>query len=201
MTTDAKDFKTDLVKLRELTGAGMMDCNKALKEAEGDLTKAQELIRKRGLDIAKKKSTREAKEGQVIPYIHAGGKLGGIVEINCETDFVARNDDFQSFARDIAMHIAAVQPLYVRSEDIDEAQLAKEKEMFEEELKGKPDNIKDKILEGKLAKRFEDICLMNQQFVKNDSLTVEEYVNETIAKLGENIIIRRFSRLEVGGSL
>ncbi len=195
-----KENKTDLLKLRELTGAGMMDCKQALVDAKGNLKEAQDIIRKKGLDIAKKKSSREAKEGQILSYIHAGGKLGVIVEINCESDFVAKNEMFQAFARDIAMQIAAAHPLYVNPSDIPAADLEKEKAAFRDEVKGKPQNVQDKIIEGKLAKRFEDICLLNQKFVKDDSRTVQDYLNETIAKIGENIVIRRFVRFEVGGS-
>ncbi len=195
-----KDTKTDLVKLRELTGAGMMDCKQALDEARGDLKEAQNILRKKGLDIAKKKSSREAKEGQIISYIHSGGKLGVLVEINCESDFVARNEIFQTFARDIAMQVAAAHPLYVSSENIPSGDLTREKVQFEEEVKGKPAPVQEKIIQGKLAKRFEDICLLNQKYVKDDSRTVQDYLNETIAKLGENIVIRRFVRFEVGGS-
>lgn len=196
-----KNFKEDLVKLRELTGAGMMDCSKALKEANGDLKEAQDIIRKRGLDIAKKKSSREAKEGQIISYIHGGGKLGVLLEINCESDFVARNESFQGFARDVAMQIAAAHPLYVSPEEIPADVMAKEKAIFEEAVAGKPDNVKEKILEGKLGKRYEEICLLNQKFIKDDSKTIQDFLNETIAKIGENIIIRRFVRFEVGGSI
>lgn len=194
------DQKETLVKLRELTGAGMLDCSKALTEAAGDLKTAQEIIRKKGLDIAKKKATREAKEGQIITYIHAGGKLGVLVEINCESDFVARNETFQTFSRDIAMQIAAGHPLYVSPENIPTDDLNREKSLFLEEVKNKPQNVQEKILEGKMAKRFEDICLLNQKFIKDDSKTVQEYLSETIAKIGENIVIRRFARFEVGGS-
>ena len=196
-----KEAKADLVKLRELTGAGMMDCKKALTDAAGDLKQAQDLLRRRGLDIAKKKSSREAKEGQIISYIHAGGKLGVLVEINCESDFVARNEIFQGFARDIAMQIAAAHPLYVSAEQIPAEGLEKEKAGFQEEVKGKPAQVAEKIIQGKLNKRFEDICLLSQKFIKDDSRTVLDYLNETIAKIGENIVIRRFSRFDVGGSL
>lgn len=197
--SQAKDNKTDLLKLREMTGAGMMDCKQALEEARGDLKEAKNILRKKGLDIAKKKSSREAKEGQIISYIHSGGKLGVIVEINCESDFVAKNELFQTFARDIAMQIAAAHPFYVSSGNIPAADLEREKAAFLDEVKGKPRDIREKIIEGKLAKRFEDICLLNQKFVKDDSRTVQDYLNETIAKIGENIIIRRFVRFEVGG--
>ncbi len=200
MIANQQNLKADLVKLRELTGAGMSDCNSALKEANGDLKAAQDIIRKRGLDIAKKKSSREAKEGIISSYVHAGAKLAVMVEINCETDFVARNETFQAFAKDLAMQVAAAHPLFVKAEDISAEVLEKEKSMFADEVKGKPDAIREKILEGKMAKRFEDICLLNQKFIKDDSKTIQEYLNDTIAKLGENIIIRRFVRLEVGGA-
>ena len=159
---------------------------------------SENILRKKGLDIAKKKSSREAKEGQIISYIHAGGKLGVLAEINCESDFVARNEIFQIFARDVCMQIAAAHPLYVSSENIPPGDLEKEKAHFEEEVKGKPENVREKIIEGKLSKRFEDICLLNQKYIKDDSRTVQDYLNETIAKLGENITIGRFSRFELG---
>jgi len=197
----AKLNSADLMKLRELTGAGMMDCKQALQDAGGDLKEAQNIIRKKGLDIAKKKSTREAKEGQIISYIHAGGKLGVLVEINCESDFVAKNETFQVFARDIAMQIAAAHPLYVSPEDIPESEMKKEKEAFLDQVKGKPEAVQNKILEGKLAKRYEDICLLNQKFIKDDARTVQELLTEAVAKIGENIVIRRFVRFEVGGNM
>lgn len=201
MSVNIQNTKADLIKLRELTGAGMSDCNSALKEANGDVKTAQDIIRKRGLDIAKKKSSREAKEGVISTYIHSGAKLGVMVEINCESDFVARNEIFQTFVKDIAMQIAAAHPLYVKAEDMPAEALEKEKSMFSDEVKGKPDAMRDKILEGKMNKRFEDICLLNQKFIKDDSKTIESYVSDTIAKLGENIVIRRFVRFEVGGSI
>ena len=200
MGTDT-DLKQNLVKLRQLTGAGMMDCKKALDESAGDFSKAQDIIRKRGLDIAKKKSSREAKEGQIMTYIHSGGKLGVMVEINCETDFVAKNETFQDFSRDVAMHIAAAHPFYVSSDEIPAEILEKEKEIFADQVAGKPADVQEKILQGKLAKRFEDLCLLNQKFVKDDSKTIQDLVTELIAKMGENIVIRRFSRFEVGGNV
>ncbi|MDD5225599.1 MAG: translation elongation factor Ts [Candidatus Omnitrophica bacterium] len=199
-TKEVKFSSADLTKLRELTGAGMMDCKNALVEAKGDLKTAQDVIRKKGLDIAKKKSTREAREGQIVSYIHAGGKLGVLLEINCETDFVAKNETFQSFTRDIAMQIAAAHPLYVSPENIPAADLEKEKAVFFEQVKDKPEQVRAKIIEGKLMKRYEDICLLSQKFIKDDSRTVQELLNEFIAKIGENIIIRRFVRFEVGGN-
>lgn len=199
-TKEVKFSSADLTKLRELTGAGMMDCKNALVEAGGDLKGAQDVIRKKGLDIAKKKSTREAREGQIISYIHSGGKLGVLLEVNCETDFVAKNDTFQSFTRDLAMQIAAAHPLYVSPEHIPAADLEKEKAIFLEQVKDKPEPVRNKIVEGKLTKRYEDICLLNQKFIKDDSRTVQDMLTEFIAKIGENIIIRRFVRFEVGGN-
>lgn len=197
--TSAKDQKEILVRLRELTGAGMVNCKEALEEAKWDLKSAQEIIRRKGLDIAKKKSSREAREGQIISYIHSGGKLGVLLELNCETDFVAKNETFQTLARDIAMQIAAAHPLYVSADEMPPEELEKEKSIYRDEVKGKPQNIQDKIIEGKLTKRFEEICLLNQKFIKDDSKTVQDYLNEVIAKIGENIVIRRFVRFEVGG--
>ncbi len=199
-TKEVKFSSADLTKLRELTGAGMMDCKNALVEAGGDLKGAQDVIRKKGLDIAKKKSTREAREGQITSYIHAGGKLGVLLEINCETDFVAKNETFQGFIRDIAMQIAAAHPLYVSPTDIPAVDLEKEKSVFLEQVKDKPEAVRNKIIEGKLTKRYEDICLLNQKFIKDDSRTVQDLLTEFIAKIGENIIIRRFVRFEVGGN-
>ena len=196
----ANDQKTILIKLRELTGAGMMHCKEALVEAKGDLKTAQDILRRRGLDIAKKKSSREAKEGQIISYIHSGGKLGVLLEINCESDFVGRNEMFQEFARNVAMQIAAAHPLYVGVENIPAAQAEKEKNNFLEELKDKPQPVQEKILQGKLAKRFEEICLLNQKYIRDDSKTVQDYLSETVARIGENIVIRRFVRFELGGS-
>lgn len=200
MTKVVKFSSADLTKLRELTGAGMLDCKNALVEAGGDLKGAQDVIRKKGLDIAKKKSTREVREGQIVSYIHAGGKLGVLLEVNCETDFVAKNETFQSFTRDLAMQIAAAHPLYVSPEEIPAADLEKEKAIFLEQVKDKPEQVRNKIIEGKLTKRYEDICLLNQKFIKDDSRTVQELLTEFIAKIGENIVIRRFVRFEVGGN-
>lgn len=201
MTMSAQsDQKENIAKLRELTGAGIMDCRNALAEANGDPKKAQDILRRKGLDIAKKKSTREAKEGQVVSYIHGAGKLGVMVEINCETDFVAKNETFQAFAKDIAMQIAAAHPLYVSPEQIPAADLENEKANYLKEVQGKPAQVQEKIIEGKLAKRFEDICLLNQKYIKDDSRTVQDYLTETIARIGENIVIRRFTRFELGGN-
>jgi len=177
----------------------MMDCKKALVDSKGDIKEAQSILRTRGLDIAKKKSSREAKEGAVVSYIH-GGKLGVLVEINCETDFVARNETFQALGKDIAMQIAAAHPIYVSSEDIPAEQLEKEKAQYAAEVQGKPPAVQEKILKGKLSKRFEELCLLDQKYIKDDSRTVRGYLDEHIAKIGENIVIRRFVRFELGGS-
>jgi len=201
MTQSAEqDSKTTLLKLRELTGAGMMDCKKALQDAKGDIKAAQDIIRRKGLDIAKKKSSREAKEGLIVSYIHPGSKLGVMLEINCETDFVARNETFQAFTKDIAMQIAAAHPLYVSQEQIPAEEMERERGNLPEDIKKKPAEIQEKILQGKLAKRFEEICLLNQKFIKDDSVTIQQYLTDTIAKIGENIVIRRFARFELGGS-
>ncbi len=201
MTVNTENFtKEDIVKLRELTGAGMMDVKKALVEANGNFEAAKDIIRKKGLDSAKKKSSREVREGQVVSYIHAGGKLGVLLEVNCETDFVAKNERFQDFTRDVAMHIAAAFPLYVSADQIPADVMDREKAVFFESVKDKPEAVREKILEGKLAKRYEDICLLNQKFIKNDSQTIQDYLSETIAVIGENIVIRRFVRFEVGGN-
>ena len=193
--------------LRQKTGAGMMDCKKALTEAGGDVEKAVDWLRKKGMASADKKSARDTAEGQVASYIHAGGKIGVMVEVNCETDFAARNDAFQSFVKDLAMHIAASSPQYVRREDVPEAVLVKEKEVLaaqvaeENKAKPKPANVVEKIVEGKLGKYFSQVCLLEQPFVKDPDQTIEIYLKSVVAKIGENIRIRRFSRFQLGESL
>ncbi|AQS56863.1 translation elongation factor Ts [Novibacillus thermophilus] len=187
-------------ELREKTGAGMMDCKKALQEAEGDMERAVELLRKKGLAAADKKAGRIAAEGLVDSYIHAGGKIGVLVEVNCETDFVAKTDEFKTLVRDIAMHIAATDPQYVRREEVPEETVAKERELLKEQAlsEGKPAHIVDKMVEGRLEKFFKEICLVEQPFVKDPDITVEQLVKEKIAKIGENISIRRFARFGLG---
>ena len=187
-------------KLRDRTGLGMMDCKHALQETDCDIEKAIELLRKKGADIAAKRSGRETSEGIVNTYIHPGSKIGVLVEINCETDFVARNDQFVQFAHDVAMHIAAMKPLYLRPENVDPKFLEHEKNILKEQLaaSGKPEKVIDQILEGKINKLYENICLLKQPFVKNDQLTVEQLQEELIAKTGENIKIHRFCRFEIG---
>ena len=190
-----------LVKqLREKTGAGMMDCKQALTECDGDIDKAVDFLRKRGLATAQKRAGRALTEGTVQSYIHMGGKLGVLVEINCETDFVAKNEDFVNFARNIAMHIAASNPLGIRPEDIPEAIVNREKEIYQAQTLelGKPENVVAKIVEGKLTKFFKENCLLNQPYVRDPDLTIEDLLNELIAKIGENITIRRYVRFQTG---
>lgn len=195
------DIPATLVKqLRERTGAGFMECKKALTEANGNVEEAETVLRKRGIAVAQKKASREANEGLVGTYIHTGGKLGVLVEVNCESDFVARTDDFQQLVHDIAMHIAAADPRYIRKEDVSEEDIAKEKEIQRGRAlqEGKPANVVDKIVEGRMGKFYEEICLYEQPFVKDNSLTVKELITNLIAKLGENIVVSRMARFKVG---
>ena len=187
-------------KLREETGAGMMDCKSALVEAKGDTEGARELLRKKGLAAAAKKAGRAASEGMVGHYIHQGAKVGVIVEVNCETDFVAKTDDFQSLVKDIAMHVAASSPLYVTKEEVPAEVLVKEKEIYKAQAAaaGKPANVQDKIAEGKLKDYYTQFCLLEQPFVKEPKLTVGQLVQEKIAVIKENIVVRRFVRFKVG---
>ena len=187
-------------ELRDKTGAGMMDCKKALVESKGDVDKATEILRKKGIASASKKASRVVNEGRVESYIHPGNKIGVLVEINCETDFVAKTEDFATFSRDVAMQIAASSPSYVKREDVDQDTIDREMDIYREQAKsqGKPENIIDKIATGKLDKFYSEICLMEQPFVKDPDKTIENLVKETIAKLGENISIRRFSRFKIG---
>lgn len=196
-----KPISAELVKqLREKTAAGVMDCKQALTESDGELDKAIEFLRKKGLATAAKRAGRATSEGTIQSYIHMGGKLGVMVEVSCETDFVAKNDDFQEFARNIAMHIAASNPLGIGPEDIPKDVLDKEEEIYRAQAaeSGKPDKIVDKITEGKLSKFIKDSCLMNQPYVRNPDITVADLLNELIAKIGENIAIKRFVRFQVG---
>ncbi|MEE9911121.1 MAG: translation elongation factor Ts [Deltaproteobacteria bacterium] len=190
-------------ELRTKTGAGMMDCKEALAAVDGDFEKAIDFLRKKGLSAATKRSSKAAKDGTVASYIHMGGRIGVMVEINCETDFVAKTDDFQTMARDIAMHIAATNPLCVRPEEISADILEREKEIYRSQLREekKPEKIWDKIIEGKLKKYYEDVCLVEQKFVKNQDVTVGTLISNMIAKTGENIVIRRFARFQLGEDL
>ena len=190
-----------LVKeLRERTGAGMMECKQALVEAKGDLAEGEVVLRKRGISSAGKKSGRATHQGLIGTYIHAGGQLGVMVEVNCESDFVARTDDFKELVHDVAMHIAAADPRFLRREDVPEAVLEQEKEIARARAlaEGKPEKVLDRIVEGRLAKFYEETCLMEQPFVKEATLTIDQLVKTKIAKLGENITIPRFVRMKVG---
>lgn len=187
-------------ELRERTSAGMLDCKKALQEAGGDIEAAVEILRKKGSALAAKRSGRTTSEGIVEAYIHPGNRVGVLIEINCETDFVARTDELKNLAKDLCMHIAAFNPLYLSPESVDEKFLEHEKEIFKEQLagSGKPEKIINQIVEGKINKLYSEICLIKQQFIKNDQITVEEAVKSIIAKTGENIQIKRFCRFEIG---
>jgi elongation factor Ts len=198
------EISAKLVKdLREKTGAGMMDCKNALVEAKGDMDQAIVVLRKKGLASAQKKAARVAAEGMIGHYIHAGGKLGVLVEVNCETDFAARSDEFQVLVKDIAMHIAAQNPLYVKREDVPAEVLEKENEIYKDQARasGKPANIIDKIAEGKLESYYEMACLYDQKFVKDPNITVKDLINNLVAKIGENIQVRRFARFKTGEGL
>jgi elongation factor Ts len=190
-------------ELRDKTGAGMMDCKGALTEAGGDMEKAIEFLRKKGLSRAAKRAGRAANEGAVGSYIHMGGKIGVLVEVNCESDFVAKNDDFQEFVKDIAMHIAASSPQYLNEEDVPEDVLEKERDIYRAQAKdsGKPDKVLDKIVEGKLKKFYTEVCLLDQPYVKDTDMSVNDYLNNFISKTGENIVIRRFIRFQLGEEL
>jgi len=190
-------------ELREKTGAGMMECKKALVEADGDFEKATKLLREKGLAAASKKAGRATKEGLIGTYIHSNGKIGVLIEVNCETDFVARNEDFQSFVRDIAMQVAAANPICVRREEVPADVLEKEKDIFRNQAlaEGKPEKIVDKIVEGRVNKFYSANCLYEQPYIKDDSMTVEDLVKSKIATIKENISVRRFVRFQVGEDL
>lgn len=191
----------EMVKdLREKTGAGIMDCKRALSESDGDMEKAFDILRQKGLATAAKKASRETKEGIICSYIHTGGKIGVLVEVNCETDFVARNPEFQKLVKDIAMQIAWSTPPYLRREDVPEPLLHKERELYRAQAKetGKPDHVIEKIVEGKMEKFFTDSCLLEQPFIKDSSITLNDLIRQKIAKVGENIIIKRFVRYQLG---
>jgi elongation factor Ts len=187
-------------QLRERTGLGMMDCKKALEETNGDIEKAVELLRKKGAAVAAKRSDKTTAEGLVHAYIHPGSQIGVLIEVNCETDFVARTDAIKEFAHNVCMHIAAMKPIYLSTADVDEKFLAAEKEIIKEQLaqSGKTGKVLDQILEGKLKKVFSDVCLLEQPFIKSDKFTINQVLQELIAKTGENIKIKKFARFEVG---
>jgi len=187
-------------ELRDKTNAGMMDCKKALTETGGDMEKAVDLLRQKGLAVAQKRAGRATSEGIIETYIHAGGKLGVMVEVGCETDFVAKTDSFLDFAKDIAMHIAAVNPVGLKREEVPADLIERERAIYTQQAldSGKPENIAEKIVNGKMDKFYADVCLMEQKFVKNPDVTIQDLLNEIIASLGENISIKRFARFQVG---
>jgi elongation factor Ts len=200
--TPMSDVSPTLVKqLREKTNAGMMDCKKALVEAGGDLEKAEDILRKKGIASASKKASRSVKEGVVASYIHLQGKVGVLVEVNCETDFVAKNDIFREFVKDLTLHIAAAHPVYVVRDEVPEAVIEREREIYREQVKGKPANVVDKIVDGKLDKFYGSVCLLDQAFIKDPDKTIKDLVASKIAELGENIVVRRFARFAVGEEL
>lgn len=195
------EISAKMVKeIRDATGAGFVDCKKALEETDGNSEQAIEILRVKGLAKASKKTGRETHEGTVMSYIHAGGKIGVLLEVNCETDFVARNDEFQDFTKEVAMQIAASNPTYVSSEDVPEDVINKEKEIMKAQVieSGKPENVADKIVEGKIAKYYEENCLLNQVYIRDSKKKISDLVSELIAKVGENIKVRRFQRYQLG---
>ncbi len=195
------DISATMVKeLREKSGAGIMDCKEALKACEGDMEKAVDFLRKKGLATAAKRAGRATSEGTIQTYIHMGGKIGVMVEVNCETDFVAKTDDFIEFAKNVAMHIAATSPVGITSEDVPEAIINREKEIYRDQAleMGKPEKMIEKIVEGKLGKFFKESCLMDQPYVRDPDKTIADYLNEVIAKTGEKMTIKRFARFQVG---
>jgi elongation factor Ts len=198
------EISVELVKdLRQRTGAGVVDCKKALQEAKGNMDAAIDYLRKKGLATAAKKAGRIATDGLVSSYIHAGGKMGVLVEINCETDFVAKTEDFQSFVKNIAMHIAATNPQYIRREEVPEEVLEKERDIYRTQAldAGKPQKVIDKIVEGKMERFYSEVCLLEQTYVRDSDLTIKELLDTLIAKIGENITIRRFTRFQLGEGL
>jgi elongation factor Ts len=199
-TTMANISAAQVKELREKTGAPMMDCKQALTEAKGDMEAAVVVLRKKGVSVAAKKAARVTSEGSVASYIHAGGKIGVLVEVNCESDFVARTEDFKELVHDIAMHIAASDPKYVRKEDVTEADFKREKEIYLDQAmkSGKPANIAEKIVAGKMEKFYEEVCLLEQPFIKDQTINISQLIAAKIGKLGENIAVRRFARFKVG---
>lgn len=194
---------TDVKNLREMTGAGMMDCKKALNESNGDFEEAIKWLREKGMAAAAKRSDREASEGVVSSYIHMGGKVGVLVEVNCETDFVAKNEEFQNFAKDVCLQICSLAPRWVRREEVPQRVIDAEKEIYKTQARqtGKPENILDKIADGKMNKFYEDNCLLEQKFVKDSDKSILDLVHELTSKIGEKVEIRRFARFQVGESL
>jgi elongation factor Ts len=188
-----------VAQLREKTGGGLLDCKKALVETNGDLEKAETLLRKKGVASAAKKAGRTANEGLIESYIHLGGKVGVLIEVNCETDFVAKTDDFKNLCRDLCLQIAAASPICVSREDVPEEEIAKERDIATSQAEGKPPPAVQKIVEGKLEKYYSTVCLLDQPFVKNPDQTIKDLLTERISKLGENLVVRRFVRYQIGG--
>lgn len=196
------EIAADRVKeLRVKTGAGIMDCKEALKVSNGNFDKAVDFLREKGLSAATKKSSRATKDGLITSYIHMGGKVGVMIEVNCETDFVAKTENFKNLTRDLAMHVAAMNPLFVKPEDVPEATLQREKDIYRKQViaEGKPEKIADKIVEGKLKKFYEEVCLVKQKFIRDTNMTVEDLIKASIAATGENILVKRFVRYQLGG--
>ncbi|MCG3149324.1 MAG: Elongation factor Ts [Verrucomicrobiae bacterium] len=198
MSTTVEIDPKQVKDLRDKTGAGMMDCKAALVEAKGDAAEAEKILRKKGIATANKKASRSANEGCIASYIHHGSKLGVLVEVNCETDFVARNDGFREFVKDIAQQIAAANPTYVRREDVPASIVAAETEIYKDQVKDKPPQAVEKIVAGKLEKFYSTVCLIEQPFVKNPEVVIKDHITAKIAQLGENIVIRRFVRWQLG---
>jgi len=199
--SDKVEISASLVKeLRDKTGVGVLDCKKALKESKGDMDQAIDYLRKKGIATAKKRGGRATSEGQIQSYIHAGGKIGVLVEVNCETDFTGKTEEFKDFVRDIAMHIAATNPISIDPEGVPSDTLAKEREIYASQARetGKPEKIIEKIVEGKLKKFYAESCLLEQSFVKNPDITVQDLLNEMMAKTGENMVVKRFARFQLG---
>jgi len=191
-------FMEAVKKLRFKTSAGMMECKEALKESNGDIDKAVEILRKKGVAKAAKKGSRATGQGIVESYIHAGSRIGVLIEVNCETDFVARNHDFKKVVKELAMQVAAANPLYIARDDVPGDVIAKEQEIFRSQIKDKPDNVVDKIVEGKVEKYLQEVCLLEQPFIKDPNLRIKDLVTQLIATIGENIVIKRFTRYELG---
>lgn len=188
-----------VAELRKRTGVGIMECKKALRESEGDIENAIDLLRKRGAQLAAKKADRATNQGWIGSYVHSNGKIGVIVEVLCETDFVAKNEQFQILIKDIAMHIAAMAPQALTSDDLDPQLVAREREVYIEQVKDKPENIRGNIVEGKLQKFYSEVCLMDQAFIKDDKKSIQQVVTDAIATIGENIQVTRFHRIQIGG--
>lgn len=195
-------FSNEQIKqLREKTGAGIMDCKQALTQTKGDIEKAIDFLRQKGVELVAKKASRVTKEGRIESYVHLNNKIGVLVEVNCETDFVARNEEFQELTKNIAMQIAAARPLYIDKSQVPETVIEKEKALYRAQVEGKPQEIVNKIVEGKLEKFFQEVCLLNQPFIRDTELTVNEYLVSKIAKIGENLVVRRFVRYQLGEEL